>query len=83
MGIYQAIGGVCITPDSVFSLNYPIIPTYDSDGVIMIDTRSDRVSRMPVDVMIPVTLEACEIIFDGDDDTDYEVDYALDYFRNN
>ena len=82
MGIYQAIGGVCITPDSVFSLNYPIIPTYDSDGVIMIDTRSDRVTRMPVDVMIPVTLEACEIIFDGDDDTDYEVDYALDYFRN-
>lgn len=80
MGIYQSIGGVCITPNSEFELSYPLIPSTDADGIPMIDTRSDRESRVPIDVLIPVTYEACEIIFDGDDDTDYEVDYALEYF---
>ena len=83
MGIYQAIGGACITPNSEFRLRYPIVPTNDPGGVPMIDTKPDRVTRVPIDVIIPVTAKACETIFDGDSDTDYEIDYALAYFANN
>ena len=46
----------------------------------MIDTKPDRITRVPIDVMIPVTAKACETIFDGDGDTDYEIDFALAYF---
>ena len=80
-GIFQAIGGVCVTPGSEFELRYPIVSAIDADGNPMIDTGTDRVTRVPLDVMIPVTAEACEIIFDGDDDTDYELNYALEYFE--
>ena len=83
MGIYQSVGGSCITTDSEFIINYPFLQSVDSNGVIMIDTKPDRISRVPIDVMIPVTAKACETIFDGDSDTDYEIEYALAYFAGN
>ncbi len=80
MGIFQSVGGVCVTPNSEFMLSYPMFQSNDANGVTMIDTKPDRITRVPIDVMIPVTAKACETIFDGDGDTDYEIDFALAYF---
>ena len=81
MGIFQSVGGSCVTTDSEFMLTYPMFPSNDSAGVPMIDTKPDRVTRIPIDVMIPVTAKACETIFEGDSDADYEIDFALAYFK--
>ena len=81
-GIYQSIGGVIVTSDSQFLLRYPLFSSKDPQGNIMIDTGPDRVTRVPLDVMIPVTAKACGTIFDDDYDTDYEIDYALAYFSD-
>ena len=83
MGIFQSVGGLCVTTNSEFMLSYPVFPSNDANGVPMIDTKPDRITRVPIDVMIPVTAKACETIFDGNSDTDYEIDYALAYFANN
>ena len=82
-GIFQSVGGSCVTSDSAFLISYPFFPSNDSNGVTMIDTRPDRKTRVPLDVMIPVTAKACETIFDGNNDTDYEIDFALAYFSAN
>ena len=83
MGIYQAVGGSCITTDSEFIITYPIVPSVDSNGITMIDTKPDRLSRVPIDVTIPVTAKACETIFDVNSTRDYEVEFALAYFATN
>ena len=79
-GIFQSVGGSCVTSDSAFMVSYPVFPSNDSNGVPMIDTKPDRISRVPLDVMIPVTKKACETIFDVNSDKDYEIEYALAYF---
>jgi hypothetical protein len=83
MGIFQSVGGMCVTTNSEFMLNYPVFPSNDANGIPMIDTKPDRITRVPIDVMIPVTAKACETIFDDDYNTDYEIDYAIAYFTNN
>lgn len=83
-GVFQSVGGACITTDSEYIITYPIIRSVDPNGVIMIDTKPDGVSRVPIDVMIPVTTKACETIFDVNyGNKDYEVEYALAYFDLN
>lgn len=77
-GVNQFTGGCIATTDSEFLLYYPTIHSLDEDGQLFIDTKADRKSRNPVDVKIPVTAEAAEIIFGGGDE-DYELAYALDY----
>ncbi|MCI1264258.1 MAG: S41 family peptidase [Saccharofermentans sp.] len=79
-GIYQSIGGVCYMSNGDYGVFYPVIPTVDSDGNPMIDTGTDRKSRIGLDITIPVTYEAALRIFD-DADYDYELDYALTCFR--
>ena len=79
-GIFQSVGGSCVTSDSAFMVSYPVFPSNDSNGVPMIDTKPDRISRVPLDVMIPVTKKACKTIFDVNSDKDYEIEYALAYF---
>ena len=83
MGIFQSVGGMCVTTNSEFMLSYPVFPSNDANGIPMIDTKPDRITRVPIDVMIPVTAKACETIFDDEYNTDYEIDYAIAYFTNN
>ena len=44
----------------------------------MIDTKADRLTRIPLDVYIPVTKEAALMIF-GENDRDYEAEYAVNF----
>ncbi len=77
-GIYQSIGGFIVLPDSHLYLHFPIFYSLDSNGELMIDTRADRLTRIPLDAYIPVTKEAALIIF-GENDRDYEAEYAVHY----
>lgn len=77
-GIYQNIGGFIVLPDSNLYLHYPIFYSLDSHGDLMIDTKADRLTRIPLDVYIPVTKEAALMIF-GENDRDYEAEYAVNF----
>lgn len=77
-GIYQSIGGFIVLPDSNLYLHYPIFYAFDSNGDIMIDTKADRMTRIPLDEYIPVTKEAALMIF-GENDRDYETEYAVNF----
>ncbi|MBR3305642.1 MAG: hypothetical protein IKI75_00140 [Lachnospiraceae bacterium] len=59
------------------SLSYSAVPNLDEEGELIIDTRTDHVSRVPVDHFIPLTEEAVRIIYD--EDGDYVLDYALKF----
>lgn len=78
-GIYQSVGGYSVMSNSNFYIHYPIFPSLDENGDLMIDTKADRVTRIPLDVMIPVTKEAALLIFGEDNNRDYEVEFAIDY----
>ncbi len=77
-GIYQNIGGYVVLPDSNLYLHYPIFYAVDSNGDLMIDTKVDRLTRIPLDAYIPVTKEAALMIF-GENSRDYEAEYAVNY----
>ncbi|MGN0425359.1 MAG: S41 family peptidase [Acetatifactor sp.] len=77
-GIYQNVGGYIVLPDSDIYLHYPIISSLDPNKDCMIDTKADRLTRIPLDEYIPVTKEAAMMIF-GDNDCDYEAEYAVRY----
>lgn len=79
-GVCQSVGGGCITPDSEFIVNYPVFLNLNEDNTPYIDTKFDRVSRIPLDEKIPVTKESVEVIF-GDNDRDYELEYAVEYLN--
>lgn len=81
-GIYQSVGGYVVLPDSNLYLHYSIMPSLESNGDIMIDTKADRLTRIPLDEYIPVTKEAALTIF-GDNDCDYEAEYAVNYLIGN
>lgn len=78
-GIYQSVGGYSVMSNSNFYIHYPIFPSLDENGDLMIDTKADRVTRIPLDVMIPVTKEAALLIFGEDNNCDYEVEFAIRY----
>lgn len=77
-GIYQSIGGFIVLPDSNLYLHYPIFYALDNNGDLMIDTKADRQTRIPLDEYIPVTKEAALMIF-GENDRDYEAEYAVNF----
>jgi len=77
-GIYQSIGGFIVLPDSNLSLHYPIFYALDNNEDLMIDTKADRQTRIPLDEYIPVTKEAALMIF-GENDRDYEAEYAVNF----
>lgn len=76
-GIYQSVGGYSVMSNSNFYIHYPIFPCLDENGDLMIDTKADRVTRIPLDVKIPVTKEAALLIFGENNNRDYEVEFAI------
>nr|MCR5166187.1 hypothetical protein [Oscillospiraceae bacterium] len=74
----QSIGGCVYTSGCEFSLRYPMFATVDENNNVMVDTGADRESTIPLDVKIPVTEEALDIIM-NDPCRDYELEYAVDY----
>lgn len=78
-GVDQGVGGWCFMTDCQFSIGYPNSMLLDENGEPRIDTRADRVSRIPLDEPIALTDAAVEAIFSGEGD--YELEYALDYLE--
>lgn len=78
-GVNQTIGGFCFTTDSEYVLKYPYFLTLDENGEPRIDTKADRISRVPLDEHIALTEESALAIFSGNGD--YELDYALDFLN--
>ena len=74
----QSIGGCVYTSDCEFSLRYPMFATVDENNDVMVDTDAGRERTVPLDVEIPVTAEALDIIM-NDPCRDYELEYAVDY----
>ncbi len=76
-GVNQTVGGFCFTSDSDFVIQYPFFMSIDENGDPFIDTKADRISRVPLDEQIPLTEKAALTIFGGEGD--YELDYAVHY----
>lgn len=79
-GSGQMTGGCCALSKGIVEVSYPIGLTLDENGSPNIDPRSDRISRNPVEVRIPLDHNAAMKIFR--DKKDYELDWAVNYLRN-
>lgn len=79
-GVEQTTGGFCFTTDSEFVIGYPFFLSLDENGEPRIDTKADRISRIPLKEHIDLTKEAALTIFSGKGD--YELDYAIDYLAS-
>ena len=78
-GSNQESGGMCLLPGGAV-LSYPVGLVLDENGEPLVDTRSDRVGRNPLDVKIPYDMEAAMKMFS--DQGDYELDYAIEYLNS-
>lgn len=76
-GIAQTIGGYCFTTDSKYVIKYPTLMNLDENNDPRIDTKADRINRVPLKEHISLTKESALTIFSGEGD--YELDYAIDY----
>ncbi len=81
-GSGQTIGGFSVLADGYFSIFYPVQLDMDKDNNPTIDTDTSRETRIPLEVEIPINEVAIEKIF-GADQQDYELEYAVDWLRNN
>lgn len=80
-GYNQETGGACVLTDGIAIVNYPTGLVLNEDGEPNIDTRSDRISRNPVEVRIPLDHDAAMRIFR--DKEDYELNWAIQYLEQN
>lgn len=80
-GCNQETGGICVLSDGLVTVYFPVGLIMNEDGEPNIDTRSDRVSRDPVEVHIPFDYDAAMRIFR--DKEDHELDWAIQYLEQN
>ena len=64
----------------IVTVYYPTGLILDENGEPNIDTKSDRISRNPVEVRIPLDYDAAMKIFR--DKEDYELDWAVKYVED-
>lgn len=79
VGCGQETGGNIMLTDDLVQILYPRGLCLNEDGEPNIDTRADRVSRNPVEIRIPLDMDAAMRIFR--DRKDYELEYALQYLK--
>ena len=79
-GVDQNMGGLCMMPDSDFSLRYPTGLVLAKEGYPLIDTDETRTSNIELDVKIPFDYNAAMHIFGGGAE-DYELRYAVEYLE--
>lgn len=77
MGIGQCVGERCMLPGGC-EFAFPIILTYNENGEINVDTKGDRISRIPLDEKIPSSEELIRAILEGGGDA--ELDYVTEHF---
>lgn len=81
-GCCQETGGVSYLTNSEFRIFYPVNWLYETDGRRFIDTDETRECTIPLDVKIPVTLETLEKLYNESEDSDFILEYALDYLKS-
>ncbi len=78
----QTTGGDSYLSDSVCEVRYPVNWRYNPDGTRFIDTDFTRTCTLPLDVKIPLTLEAALMMTSIEEDVpDYQLEYAIEYLR--
>ncbi len=80
-GCNQETGGISALTGGHIYVGFPVGPVLDGNGNPNIDTREDCVSRNPVDVRIPLDYDAAMKIFR--DNEDYELNWAMQYLKEN
>lgn len=73
-GSGQAVTGVEL---ECGSLSFSAVPCMNEDGSFFIDTGTDHLSKVPIDVIVPMDEEAITALFD--DGEDYLLRVALEY----
>ena len=79
-GCNQETGGISVLSGGNFCVGYPSGLVLDGNGDPNIDTRTERLSRNPVEERIPLDFDAAMKIFR--DKEDYELDWAVKYLEN-
>ena len=77
-GIAQGTGGLCVLPELI-TVEYPYALCLDETGVPLIDPGTDRISRDPVEVRIPLDYGAAMTIFR--DRQDHELQWAVGFLE--
>ena len=85
-GVNQNNGGYIYLTDNI-TFYYPCFLSLSEDGTPFIDTDITRENRIPLDVTIPMTRETALEIFSLNrlfytDESDPELDYAMEYIKN-
>ena len=78
---YQSIGGTSYLAQGYFAITYPVYYCTDPDGTPKIDTDTSRVSRIPLEVEIPLDLNAVETIY-ASKQQDYELNFAMKWLKD-
>ncbi|HKL80088.1 MAG TPA: S41 family peptidase [Mobilitalea sp.] len=76
---FQAVGGMTINSSAYILVSFPIIYQLNEDESIMIDTDENRNSVIDRDIVIPITDEAANMIYE--EEIDYELEYAKNYLE--
>ena len=80
-GCNQETGGVSVLTGGHVYVGFPVGLVLDGNGDPNIDTRSDCISRNPVEERIPLDYDAAMKIFR--DKEDYELEWAIQYLEKN
>ncbi len=79
-GCNQETGGICVLSGGAVTLGFPTGLVLDETGVPNVETKTDRISRNPVEERIPLDHDAAMAIFR--DGQDYELDWAVKYLED-
>ena len=79
-GCNQETGGVCVLSGGAVTLGFPTGLVLDETGVPNVETKTDRISRNPVEERIPLDHDAAMAIFR--DGQDYELNWAIKYLED-
>ena len=79
----QTTGGDSYLSNSICEVRFPVNWRYNPDGTRFIDTDDTRTCTLPLDVKIPLTLEAALMMTSTEEDVpDYQLEYAIEYLKD-
>ena len=76
-GCAQGVAQTALLSDGLIRVRYSIMATLDEDGNIYIDADENRVSNIPLDVRIPLDMNAINEIYEQGND--YPLEYAVEW----
>ena len=76
-GSNSSCQAVTVVEGKMSNISFSAVPNLDENGVVMIDTFTDHVRRVPIDTIIPINQDVIDAVFNNGED------YILDYVLNN